>query len=462
MRMPDGTVKQLNPFTGTEVWTVPGRGHRPLVQEPPVSRKLAPGEAGNLCAFCEERYAQTPPEKARVLRDGDEWITLTGINALERESTVAEFRRIPNLFEIVSYDYWHGNYGYEPPAHVIEHRDRYIATGAGKRHVDAVVRQRMLAQGKSAAEFERLTPAQRVDAATGFFAGGHDVIVARRHVIDGAERDDQLASSGTLTPGEHFRFCELTSQTMADLYGNIRYARYVSAFQNWLKPAGASFDHLHKQVVAIDSHSVQTELEAQRLRANLNAYNEFAVDYAARQNLIVAENDYAVAFAGFGHRYPSLEVFSKSERTRPWEHAEEERRGVSDLLHALHAATGPLVPCNEEWHHQPPDLDLPMPWRIVLKWRVSTIAGFEGGTKIYLNTLDPWTIRDRVVSRLYELRDEGAVADGLRIAMECQCRPNSLRYNPLLHAGPPDASPVAPAGPGRAAHSQSTRPASQA
>ncbi|WP_300078586.1 DUF4921 family protein, partial [Propioniciclava sp.] len=24
--MADGTVKQLNPFTGTEVWTVPGRG----------------------------------------------------------------------------------------------------------------------------------------------------------------------------------------------------------------------------------------------------------------------------------------------------------------------------------------------------------------------------------------------------------------------------------------------------
>ena len=26
----DGTIKQVNPFTGTEVWTVPGRGNRPL------------------------------------------------------------------------------------------------------------------------------------------------------------------------------------------------------------------------------------------------------------------------------------------------------------------------------------------------------------------------------------------------------------------------------------------------
>ena len=28
--MRDGTVKQVNPFSGTEVWTVPGRGNRPL------------------------------------------------------------------------------------------------------------------------------------------------------------------------------------------------------------------------------------------------------------------------------------------------------------------------------------------------------------------------------------------------------------------------------------------------
>ena len=33
----------------------------------------------------------------------------------------------------------------------------------------------------------------------GFFAGCHDVIVARRHYVDGAARTDQLASSGTLT-----------------------------------------------------------------------------------------------------------------------------------------------------------------------------------------------------------------------------------------------------------------------
>ena len=89
---------------------------------------------------------------------------------------------------------------------------------------------------------------------------------------------------------------------------------------------------------------------------------------------------------------------------------------VADLLHALHAATGVHVPCNEEWHHTPTGVDLPLPWRIVLKWRVSTLAGFEGGTKIYVNTIDPWALRDRVVTRLHALADEGRLADGIRLS----------------------------------------------
>ena len=94
---------------------------------------------------------------------------------------------------------------------------------------------------------------------------------------------------------------------------------------------------------------------------------------------------------------------------------------MSDLIHACHAATGPAVPCNEEWHYQPPDQDLPMPWRVGVKWRVSTLAGFEGGTKIYLNTIDPWNLRDRVVPELQRLRGEGLIDASIRIATECAC-----------------------------------------
>ena len=431
-RMPDGTVKQINPYSGTSVWTVPGRGSRPIASGLPAPGPIDHELAGRHCAFCEGRYFDTPPEKARLVADPDGWHLLRGVGADRIEDSVAQFRRIPNLFEIVGYDYWRLNYGFEPGREARDHHDRYVATDVGLRHVDAMIRTRAMAGGMSEAEWSALTPHEVAQRAMSFFAGTHDVIVARRHYVDGASTTDQLAASGSLTPDEHAAYVSFTVEALRSLYEANRYARYVAVFQNWLRPAGASFDHLHKQLVAVDERSVRTEHELRRLRDNLNLYNEFAVDYAARQNLIVAENAYAVAFAGFGHRYPAIEIYSKSESCRPWEQSAEELRGFADLLHACHAATGTQVPCNEEWHYQPPDVDLPMPWRTVLKWRVSTLAGFEGGTKIYLNTIDPWHVRDRVVGALFALREQGRIRGDIRIATECGCRPNSLKYNPLL------------------------------
>lgn len=184
--------------------------------------------------------------------------------------------------------------------------------------------------------------------------------------------------------------------------------------------------------MAIDERGHQNDTELVRLRQNPNMYNEWAVDYAGYHNLLIAENDHAVAFAGFGHRYPTLEIYSRSSVSEPWLQSPEEIRAMSDLIHACHAAAGPDVPCNEEWHHKPIDVDMPMPWRVMIKWRVSTLAGFEGGTKIYLNTLSPQNVRDRVVKEMYRLRDEGWIDEDIRIATECSVERNSLKYNPLL------------------------------
>ncbi|MBL8250831.1 MAG: DUF4921 family protein, partial [Candidatus Competibacter sp.] len=215
------------------------------------------------------------------------------------------------------------------------------------------------------------------------------------------------------------------------IYANNRYIRYVAVFQNWLKPAGASFDHLHKQLVAIDERGAQNTLELERVRANPNLYNEAGVNFAIYRNLVVAENEHAIAYTGFGHRYPTIEIYSKSERSQPWNHSADELRGMSDLAQACHAATGADVPCNEEWYYKPPDVDVPMPWRILIKWRVSTPAGFEGGTKIYVNTIDPETMRNRVISRLLQLRNEGRIA-AIKIGAESPGLPNCLRYNPAV------------------------------
>ncbi|MCH8612262.1 DUF4921 family protein [Arsenicicoccus dermatophilus] len=431
-RLADGTVKQLNPFTGTQVWTVPGRGNRPVgspVADPvPVTAEAA----RRLCAFCEDRQLETPPEKSRLVRGSAGPQILRGVLPGDLGRTTAQFRRVPNLFEILSYDYWHLGYGYELPRVAREHRDAYLADPDGRAHVLAVARAKALASGTSPADRAALDEDSQLAGTTGFFGGGHDVIVGRRHLVDGATDTGQLASSGTLTVVEHRDYLALTLDALRDLYDTNRFARYVAVFQNWLRPAGASFDHLHKQLVAIDERGVQTEQEIARLRANLNLFNEAGPDYAAQHGLVLADTEHAVAYAGFGHRYPTVEIVSRSATSEPWRQSEQEQTAMADLIHAVHAATGPDIPCNEEWHHRPVDVDVPMPWRVLVKWRVSTLAGFEGGTKINVNTISPWALRDRLLPRLHELRAAGAIGADLRLGEECDVRPCLLRYNPLL------------------------------
>ncbi|MDK7185899.1 MAG: DUF4921 family protein [Winkia sp. UMB750A] len=423
--MQDGTVKQKNMLTGTEVWTVPGRGHRPLAVPQQDPKPLDPAKEGAHCAFCSRRYFETPPEKDRiVLRDG-KWLKQVGVSAEELEDEVAQFRRIPNLFEIVSANYWALNHGHQPSAQERERMARYLSSSVGYDHVMRVLKARLRAYGVPEKKIESQRDEELMPQAMGFFTGGHDVIVARRHFVDGATNDSQLASSGTLTPDEHAAYTQFTCDSMGDLYGLDPAVRYVAAFQNWRKPAGASFDHLHKQLVAIDERPVQIEAEMDRLRRSPHIYDEI-LSVGASRDLILAQNDYAVALSGIGHRFPTVAVWALGDPVNPWEASPEQVRGVSDILHAVHAATGPDVPCNEEWYHRPASVASPLRWRILVKWRISTLAGFEGGTRIYLNTIDPWGVRDRVLGKLYDLREKGLIAP-MRLGKECKVDPSLLR-----------------------------------
>ncbi|KFB70778.1 MAG: DUF4921 family protein [Candidatus Accumulibacter phosphatis] len=431
IRMRDGTIKQFNPFTGTEVWTVPGRGHRPLGEDNHAGAPLDPARHGKHCTFCESRLFETPPEKARLVRTATGWETIKGLSAEETVNTDWAFRRVPNLFEIVSCDYWQKNYDYTLPVSLQSRKDNYLASERGWRHVLDIVNTRMRLCGADEATVRATPIEEKIAMANAFFGGGHELIIANRHFIDGATHANQLAGSGSMTPEEHYQYFRFTIEALREIYLSNRYVRYVAVFQNWLKPAGASFDHLHKQLVAIDERGVSNDMEIRLVRANPNIYNEEAVNYAAYRNLVFAENDHAIAFAGFGHRFPTLEVYSKSERSQPWNHSVDELRAVSDLVHACHAAMGPGIPCNEEWHYKPPDADVPMPWRVQIKWRVSNPAGFEGGTLIYVNTIDPESLRDKVVPRIFELKNQGKIAL-MKIAFECDCVPNCLKYNPAV------------------------------
>jgi len=398
------------------------------------------------CAFCSGRYLETPPEYARIVRfasvkdddaasadagsgnagaaaagTDDTWHTFFGLLPEYLDQSVADFRRIPNLFEILPFNYWQANYGFELPERCRDRLENYLADAAGYEHLRAIVSAKLRASGAGDAEIAELNLSDIRRHSAGFFGGSHDVLVARRHWRDDAVDTTGLAGSATLSVTEHRVWTQWAVNAMHAQYLQNKHVKYVAVFQNWLRPAGASFDHLHKQVVGVDSLGASLQAEIARVNANGNIYRDF-VDWAYRAGLVVAANDGAVALAGVGHRYPSLEVYSTGPVSEPWLMEPEQVDAVSDLVHALHQATGTQVPLNEEWHYRAPGVAKEMPWRVVLKWRVSTLAGFEGATKIYLNTIDPRSLRERVVRELEQLRasQAGALAPGIRLGDECE------------------------------------------
>jgi len=428
--MPDGTIKQINPFTGTEVWSVPGRSSKPLDNEIPHSAKpLDNREVENYCSFCQSRYYDTPPEKSRIVLSENNYLLLEKLNASEYNKTVAEFRRTPNLFEIVTLNYWRQNYNFKMTKNQLDWREKYLSDQDGIKHVLNVVDYKLARQGKNADEIKYMSVDEKLTLSDAFFGGSHDLIIAKRHFKPSAKYDSQLSNSGELTTDEHFQYFRYTINSLSDVYTNNRYVRYVSVFQNWLKPAGASFDHLHKQLVGLDSWSLNIENQIQMARNNPNVFNEFGPNFAIHHNLVFAENDYAIAYCAIGHRYPTIAIYSKSHHSRPQEHTNEEIRGVSDLVHACHTAMGSMISCNEEWNYTPIDAVYNIPWRVLIKWRINIPAGFEGNTGIYINPISPHQLRDKLVPKLYEMRSNGELAYGIQIAEECPCQLNCLSYH---------------------------------
>ncbi|HTR80335.1 MAG TPA: DUF4921 family protein [Bacteroidota bacterium] len=426
--MPDGTVKQINPFTGTEVWAVPGRGDKPITNEIPASAKeIEHATPEGYCSFCETRYFEVPPEKARLIKQDGNYRTLTRVPPDQYNNTTAEFRRVGNLFEIVTIDYWKKNYDYRLTKDAVAWRDAYVASPKGAEHLDAVIDYKLKISNHSGQEMNHKLQSNRENMIDAFFGGCHDLIIAHKHYIDGAKFDTQLRSSGEISREEHFQYFRFTVDAMRDMLSYNRYVRYISVFQNWLRPAGASFDHLHKQLVGLDEWGNSMLLQIQMLHDDPNIFNELGANFAAQYNLVFAENDFAIAYVGIGHRYPTIEIYSKSMASRPFEHTDRELRGVSDLVHACHAAMGSQISCNEEWYYTPIDAVYKMPWHVLLKWRVNVPAGFEGGTSIFINPFTPIGMRDKIVPRLYHLRNSGAI-ENFRIAEECKLSPNPLLY----------------------------------
>lgn len=370
----------------------------------------------------------TPAEKSRVVRQMGGFKVLEKQTAEQALGAPALFRRVPNLFEIVPMDFWKRNYGFRLSALQRQWKEAYLSTPRGLQHILGVIDEKLGVAGRSPEEIAALGEAAKLDMADAFFGGSHDLIVSGRHYRDDAETDADLLHSGSLSPEEHFIYMSFTLNAVFEIHRENPYVKHVAVYQNWLAQAGASFDHLHKQVLGVDTWGAGIQRRMEVLRRYPPFYNQVLLAALKSRSLVLAENEHAVAVVEPGHVYPCLGVYSKSAASDPSALSAAELRGFSDLCWALHAASGPRVPCNEEWYFRPRGADVALPFHVLLKWRVNTPAGFEGGSEIHINPLFPEQLRERVLPGLRQLAAEGRLP-GARLGEECPCEEGCLRYD---------------------------------
>ncbi len=422
----DGLVKYRNPFAGTEAWFTPGRRHRPFHTD--RKRKAAPlnvQQPQNYCAFCPAHYLQTTPEKSRLEKNGRQWRLFDRPTPDHVFQHKAEFRRIGNLFEIISFDYWRINYGCSLSKQDREHQQAYLSSATGREHIIALLEYKRKSIGGPAFRRNDMEQLQRLSAS--FFGGAHELIIPRRHYVDDARDTSQLCGSGDLSSQEHFYYSKLTIHSLIEIYRNNPFVQFVCVYTNWLRDAGASFEHCHRQLIGLDCHGAEIERGLKRATTTPRIFDDYAMHLAHERGFVICDNQHAVAIADIGRAFPAVAVFSKSANLRPDEHTAAEIRGVSDVVHAVHAAFGREKPLNEEWYYSPPSAITRLPWYIILKWRNHRLAGIEGITGLYPNEFSPLDIKEMLLPRLFDLRREQRIAR-VNIGDECKKDDAALNY----------------------------------
>lgn len=406
----DGTIKYRNPFSGTQCWYTPGRKHRPIHTDcERESQPIHPQHPPGYCSFCPAHYWETTPEKSRLLYNDGMWEFQDQPTPEDIFSNVAHVRRIGNLYEIISIDYWRENYGFNLSPKHQQFKEQYLSSAMGREHVLYLIDSKLKHFGATAKEVKALAPEMKIRVADSFFGGAHELVIPWRHYRPGARNDSELFSTGEMTPEEHFNYFKLAIHSISEIYQNNPFVKFVSTYTNWKRDAGASFEHLHRQIIGLDLWGDSLQRGISMARVDANVFADYVHFIAKQQQLVICENDHAVAFADIGQPFSTVAIFSRSNKA-PHHLPDDTIRGVSDIVHALHAALGSQEACNEEWYYTPQDADVDIPWYILLKWRKNRHAGIEGSTRLYVDVFRPEDIRDLMIDRLKQQQRDGHIA----------------------------------------------------
>jgi UDPglucose--hexose-1-phosphate uridylyltransferase len=220
--------------------------------------------------------------------------------------------------------------------------------------------------------------------------GEHEVIIeSPRHVV----------SLTDLTPVE----TELLFLSYRDRIAFHRAAgktRYVQAFKNVGPLAGASIEHSHSQLMALQQLPANIERDVANSDRYFRRHGRSLMGAIVSAELgertrIVAQSDSFAAFCPFASRFPYEVCVVARASDRPFDELQAGEVGelaaiVREIIGRIEHALGPVA---YNYYLRPAPFDITSPgqydWHIEIFPRLVKVAGFEWSTGIFINTVSP-------------------------------------------------------------------------
>ena len=339
MSSPEIRIDQL---TGLRTILAPGRAERPDAFEPVLAEPRP--DAVTSCPFCEGREQRTPPEV---------WANRPGGGEPDTPGWLQ--RSVPNLYPVLGAESADG-----------DPRPAEIETGLASS-IDPLQASTRQAEPN----LFRSQPA----------TGSHEVIVsAPEHATSLSQLSAEQLTGAVAAWRERMRALE--------------HAAYLHLIVNEGPDAGASLEHTHAQLYALDFVPAEVARERERSTAfwertmGAHLLEDVATEEVRRRERLVAVDDESILVCPWSSRSPfELRVTPRVPAPR-FEHGEGGAEMIATALRALAGALG-AVPQLNLWVRTAPRGAEEFCWHVDIVPRLTTRAAFELGTGVEINVYEP-------------------------------------------------------------------------
>lgn len=223
--------------------------------------------------------------------------------------------------------------------------------------------------------------------------GHHELVIMRDH--DKGVSDFSVEELSELFKVYRARYVTLAQDPST---------QYIIAFHNYGKEGGASVYHPHSQIISMPilSPDVTRSIEGavEYYRNNKKEVYGVMIDHeVSEKKRILYENDAYIAFCPFVSKIPyEFRIYPKIQNHKFENVHDDEMLKVADILHATLQQLKKALndPSFNYFIHTAPIMEtgsVPSSefyrWHIEVKPRIKFDAGFEAGTGVKINIIDP-------------------------------------------------------------------------